>query len=96
MKGSIADLEKLNQLEPNSAKNILDLAAMYARSNQTSKAYILLERAIELEPDNGNLLWWKGMFQISNFQYVPGCKNARDGKRLGASDYDPTMREICY
>ena len=96
LKGSIADLEKFNQLEPNSAKNILDLAAMYARSNRTSEAYSLLERAIELEPDNGNLLWWKGMFQISNFQYVPGCKNARDGKYLGASDYDPTMREICY
>lgn len=93
--GAAADLEMLNRLEPNNVQNLLDLATIYSRALYPFEAYKLLDMAQRIEPDNGNIVWWRGIFTIKSGKLPVGCKFVREARRMKASDYNPTMLKAC-
>ena len=95
LSGAAADLEMLNRLEPNNVQNLLDLATVYSRALFPFEAYKLLDMAQRIEPDNGNIVWWRGIFIIKSGKLPVGCKFVREARRMKASDYNPTMLKAC-
>ena len=95
LNGAISDLQKLNLIEPNQIKNILDLATIYAKAGKYKYAVDLINKAIQISPDNGNLIYWRGIYQIMNDNYSRGCKDVRKAKSMNASDYDVTLKRTC-
>ena len=95
LKGAISDLEKLNLIEPNQINNILDLATIYAKAGKYRDAVDLTDKAIKIFPDNGNIIYWRGIYQIVNNNYSGGCKDVRKAKSMNASDYDVTLKRTC-
>ena len=93
--GAASDLEMLNKLEPNNVQNLLDLATVYSRALYPFEAYKLLDMAQRIEPDNGNIVWWRGIFTIKSGKLPVGCKYVREARRMKASDYNPTMLKAC-
>ena len=93
--GAASDLEMLNKLEPNSVQNLLDLATVYSRALYPFEAYKLLDMAQRIEPDNGNIVWWRGIFTIKSGKLPVGCRYVREARRMKASDYNPTMLKAC-
>ena len=93
--GSISDLKTLNQFEPNNVQNLLDLASVYSRASYPFEAFKLLDRAEQIEPDNGNIVWWRGIFTIKSGKLPSGCKFVREARRMKAADYNPTMLKSC-
>jgi len=93
--GAASDFIKVNRLEPNNVQNLLDLASVYTRAlypNDTKRA---LDIAQQIEPNNGNIVWWRGVFIIKNGKTPIGCKYVRQARRMKASDYDPTLLKDC-
>ena len=95
LKGAVSDLQKLNLLEPNQINNMLDLATIYAKAGKYKDAVDLTDKAIKKFPDNGNIIYWRGIYQIVNNNYAGGCKDVRKAKRMNASDYDVTLKRTC-
>ena len=95
LKGAVSDLQKLNLLEPNQINNILDLATIYAKAGKYRDAVDLTDKAIKIFPDNGYIIYWRGIYQIVNNNYAGGCKDVRKAKRMNASDYDVTLKRTC-
>ena len=95
LNGAASDLEMLNRLEPNKVQNLLDLATVYSRALFPFEAYKLLDMAQRIEPDNGNIVWWRGIFTIKSGKLPVGCKYIREARRMKASDYNPTMLKSC-
>ena len=93
--GAASDLEMLNRLEPNKVQNLLDLATVYSRLLYPFEAYKLLDMAQRIEPDNGNIVWWRGIFIIKSGKLPVGCRYVREARRMKASDYNPTMLKSC-
>ena len=93
--GAASDLEMLNKLEPNNVQNLLDLATVYSRALYPFEAYKLLDMAQRIEPDNGNIVWWRGIFTIKSGKLPVGCRYVREARRMKASDYNPTMLKAC-
>ena len=93
--GAAADLQMLNRLEPNNVQNLLDLATVYSRMLYPFEAYKLLDVAQRIEPENGNIVWWRGIFTIKNGKLPVGCKYVREARRMKASDYNATMLKSC-
>ena len=93
--GAASDLEMLNKLEPNNVQNLLDLATVYSRALYPFEAYKLLDMAQRIEPDNGNIVWWRGIFTIKSGKLPVGCRYIREARRMKASDYNPTMLKAC-
>ena len=93
--GAASDLELLNKLEPNNVQNLLDLATVYSRALYPFEAYKLLDMAQRIEPDNGNIIWWRGIFTIKSGKLPVGCRYIREARRMKASDYNPTMLKAC-
>ena len=93
--GAASDLEMLNKLEPNNVQNLLDLATVYSRALYPFEAYKLLDMAQRIEPDNGNIVWWRGIFTIKSGKLPVGCRYIRQARRMKASDYNPTMLKAC-
>ena len=93
--GAASDLEVLNRLEPNNVQNLLDLATVYSRALYPIEAFKLLDVAQRIEPQNGNIVWWRGIFTIKNGKLPTGCKFVREARRMKASDYNPTMLKAC-
>ena len=93
--GAASDLEILNRLEPNNVQNLLDLATVYSRALYPFEAFKLLDVAQRIEPQNGNIVWWRGIFIIKNGKLPTGCKFVRQARRMKASDYNPTMLKAC-
>ena len=88
-------MQKLNLLEPNQINNMLDLATIYAKAGKYKDAVDLTDKAIKKFPDNGNIIYWRGIYQIVNNNYAGGCKDVRKAKRMNASDYDVTLKRTC-
>ena len=95
LKGAISDLQKLNLMEPNQLRNILDLATIHAKAGQYRAAVDLADKAIKIFPDNGNIIYWRGIYKIMAENYTGGCKDVRKSKSMNASDYEPTMKRTC-
>ena len=95
LKGAVSDLQKLNLLEPNQINNMLDLATIYAKAGQYRDAVDLTDKAITIFPDNGNIIYWRGIYQIVNDNYSGGCKDVRKAKSMNASDYAVTLKKTC-
>jgi tetratricopeptide (TPR) repeat protein len=93
--GAASDLEMLNKLEPNNVQNLLDLATVYSRALYPFESYKLLDMAQRIEPDNGNIVWWRGIFTIKSGKLPVGCRYVREARRMKASDYNPTMLKAC-
>ena len=93
--GAAADLQMLNRLEPNNVQNLLDLATVYSRMLYPFEAFKLLDVAQRIEPKNGNIVWWRGIFTIKSGKLPVGCKYVREARRLKASDYNATMLKAC-
>ena len=93
--GATADFEALKRLEPNNVQNLLDLSSAYLRAQYPSKAIKLLDIAQRIEPENGNIVWWKGIFTIKSGKLPAGCKFVREARRMKAADYNPTMLKSC-
>ena len=93
--GAASDLETLNRLEPNNVQNLLDLATVYSRALFPFEAYKLLDVAQRIEPENGNIIWWRGIFTIKSGKLPVGCRYIREARRMKASDYNPTMLKSC-
>ena len=51
--------------------------------------------AQRIEPDNGNIVWWRGIFTIKSGKLPVGCRYVREARRMKASDYNPTMLKAC-
>ena len=95
LKGAVSDLQKLNLLEPNQINNMLDLATIYAKAGKYRDAVDLTDKAIKIFPDNGNIIYWRGIYKIVNNNYSGGCKDVRKAKIMNASDYDATLKRTC-
>ena len=95
LSGAAADLQMLNRLEPNNVQNLLDLATVYSRMLYPFEAFKLLDVAQRIEPENGNIVWWRGIFTIKSGKLPVGCKYVREARRLKASDYNATMLKAC-
>ena len=95
LKGAISDLEKLNLIEPNQINNILDLATIYAKSGRFDDAIDLTDKALQIDSDNGNIIFWRGIYKIVNNNYSGGCKDVKIAQRMNASDYKVTMKRTC-
>ncbi len=93
--GAAADLQMLNRLEPNNVQNLLDLATVYSRMLYPFEAFKLLDVAQRIEPENANIVWWRGIFTIKSGKLPVGCKYVREARRLKASDYNATMLKAC-
>ena len=93
--GAAADLQMLNRLEPNNVQNLLDLATVYSRMLYPFEAFKLLDVAQRIEPENGNIVWWRGIFTIKSGKLPVGCKYVREARRMKASDYNATMLKSC-
>ena len=93
--GAAADLQMLNRLEPNNVQNLLDLATVYSRMLYPFEAFKLLDVAQRIEPKNGNIVWWRGIFTIKSGKLPVGCKFVREARRMKASDYNATMLKAC-
>tara|TARA_B100000524_G_scaffold316830_1_gene195590 strand:- start:364 stop:1413 length:1050 start_codon:yes stop_codon:yes gene_type:complete len=93
--GAAADLQMLNRLEPNNVQNLLDLATVYSRMLYPFEAFKLLDVAQRIEPENGNIVWWRGIFTIKSGKLPVGCKFVRQARRMNASDYNATMLKSC-
>ena len=93
--GAASDFIKLNRLEPNNVQNLLDLASVYTRALYPNESNRALEIAQQIEPNNGNIIWWKGVFIIKNGKTPVGCKYVRQARRMKASDYNPTLLKDC-
>ena len=93
--GAAADLQMLNRLEPNNVQNLLDLATVYSRMLYPFEAFKLLDVAQRIEPENGNIVWWRGIFTIKSGKLPVGCKYVRAARRMKASDYNATMLKSC-
>ena len=93
--GAAADLQMLNRLEPNNVQNLLDLATVYSRMLYPFEAFKLLDVAQRIEPKNGNIVWWRGIFTIKSGKLPVGCKYVREARRMKASDYNATMLKAC-
>ena len=95
LNGAISDLQKLNLLEPNQINNMLDLATINAKAGKFDKAIDLTDKAMRIDPENGNIPYWRGIYQILNNNYSGGCSDVRKAKVMEASDYDATMLRTC-
>ena len=93
--GAAADLQMLNRLEPNNVQNLLDLASVYSRMLYPFEAFKLLDVAQRIEPENGNIVWWRGIFTIKSGKLPVGCRYVREARRMKASDYNATMLKSC-
>ena len=93
--GAAADLQMLNRLEPNNVQNLLDLATVYSRMLYPFEAFKLLDVAQRIEPENGNIVWWRGIFTIKSGKLPVGCRYVREARRMKASDYNATMLKSC-
>ena len=93
--GAISDFKKLNKLEPNNIRNLLDLSSFYSRASDYPKAFNLLNIAQKIEPENGNIVFWRGVFTIKSGKSPVGCKYVRQARRMKAPDYDPSIRKEC-
>ena len=93
--GAAADLQMLNRLEPNNVQNLLDLATVYSRMLYPFEAFKLLDVAQRIEPENANIVWWRGIFTIKSGKLPVGCRYIREARRLKASDYNATMLKSC-
>ena len=95
LNGAISDLQKLNLVEPNQINNMLDLATINAKAGKFDKAIDLTDKAMRIDPENGNIPYWRGIYQILNNNYSGGCSDVRKAKVMKASDYDATMLRTC-
>ncbi len=93
--GAASDFIKINRLEPNNVQNLLDLASVYTRALYPNDAYRALDIAQQIEPNNGNIVWWRGVFTIKNGKTPIGCKYVRQARRMKASDYNSTLLKDC-
>ena len=59
--GAASDFIKVNRLEPNNVQNLLDLASVYTRALYPNDAMRALDLAKQIEPNNGNIVWWRGV-----------------------------------
>ena len=59
------------------------------------EAFKLLDVAQRIEPENGNIVWWRGIFTIKSGKLPVGCKYVRAARRMKASDYNATMLKSC-
>ena len=76
-------------------QNLLDLASVYTRALYPNDASRALDIAQQIEPNNGNIIWWKGVFIIKNGKTPIGCKYVRQARRMKASDYDSKLLKDC-
>ena len=72
-KGAIEDMEKLIIINPNNINLKIDLATFYSYDNKNRKAVQILDEAIKEKPYEGNLYYWKGVYQ-NLFSYPSGCR----------------------
>ena len=87
-KGAIEDMEKLIIMNPNNIDLKIDLATFYSKNNKNKKAVQILDNAIEENPNEGNLYYWKGVYK-NLYSYPSGCRYIRKSKKLKASDWYP-------
>ena len=59
------------------------------------EAFKILDVAQRIEPQNGNIVWWRGIFTIKSGKHPVGCRYVREARRMKASDYNPTMLKSC-
>ena len=93
--GAISDFIKLTELEPESVENIIDLATAYSYANKNKEAVKILDKGIALEPENGNVYFWQGIYKILGGNVPSGCKSIRKSRKMKASDYDPSWLRLC-
>ena len=93
--GAISDFIKLTELEPKSVANIIDLATAYSYANKNKEAVKILDKGIALEPENGNVYFWQGIYKILGGNVPSGCKSIRKSRKMKASDYDPSWLRLC-
>ena len=87
-KGAIEDMEKLIIMNPNNIDLKIDLATFYSKNNKNKKAVQILDKAIEENPNEGNLYYWKGIYK-NEYSYPSGCRYINKAKKLKASDWYP-------
>ena len=87
-KGAIEDMEQLIIMNPNNIDLKIDLATFYSKNNKNKKAVQILDKAIEENPNEGNLYYWKGVYK-NLYSYPSGCRYIRKSKKLKASDWYP-------
>ena len=86
--GGITDMRQIVILDPYNVERMLDLATIYNLANKNRDAVKILKTAIDIEPENGNLYYWRGVYR-NWYQYPFGCRDIRKSKKLKASDYYP-------
>ncbi len=87
-KGAIEDMEKLIIMNPYNIDLKIDLATFYSKNNKNRKAVQILDKAIEENPNEGNLYYWKGIYK-NEYSYPAGCRYINKSKKLKASDWYP-------
>ncbi len=87
-KGAIEDMEKLIIMNPYNIDLKIDLATFYSINNKNRKAVQILDKAIEENPNEGNLYYWKGIYK-NEYSYPSGCRYINKSKKLKASDWYP-------
>ena len=79
-KGAIEDMEKLIIMNPNNIDLKIDLATFYSKNNKNKKAVQILDKAIEDNPNEGNLYYWKGIYK-NEYSYPSGCRYINKSKK---------------
>ena len=86
--GAIMDMRQTVILDPYNVETMLDLATIYNFANKNREAVKILTKAIDIEPENGNLYYWRGVYK-NWYLYPNGCRDIKKSKKLKASDYYP-------
>ena len=81
-------MENLIIMNPNNIDLKIDLATFYSKNNKNKKAVQILDKAIEDNPYEGNLYYWKGIYK-NEYSYQLGCRYINKSKKLKATDWYP-------
>ena len=85
--GAILDMRQTIILDPYNVELMEDLSHIYYFANKIKSGIKILNLAIDIEPENGNLYYWRGTYKNMR-SYPSGCRDIRKSKKLKASDYE--------
>ena len=77
--GAILEIQQTLILDPYNVELMEDLSHIYYFANKKSSGIKILNLAIDIEPDNGNLYYWRGVYK-NWYQYPKGCRDIRISK----------------